>query len=315
LDAEPGRSFGSALTRNTEDGVSLSIFLQQLINGVSLGSLYSLIAIGYTMVYGILRLINFAHGDVLMMGCYFAFYGVLIFSLPWWVSFPVALAVTALLGVAIDRGAYLPVRKAPRISALITAIGVSFLLENLALVVFGGRPKAFHRPAVLGHVLQWGEVQMITLSLWIPAITLLLILVLLAIIFRTRTGRAMRAISRDMETVRLMGVDVNRITSITFALGSALAAAGGILWALKYPQIDPYMGIVPGLKAFVAAVLGGIGNVAGAAIGGLLLGVLEIMLIAFMPGLAGYKDAFAFLILIGILLFRPIGIMGEKLPE
>jgi len=295
--------------------VSLSIFLQQLINGISLGSLYSLIAIGYTMVYGILRLINFAHGDVLMMGCYFAFYGILIFSLPWWISFPIALALTAFLGVVIDRGAYLPVRKAPRISALITAIGVSFLLENLGLVIFGGRPKAFHRPALLGQVLQWGEVHFISLSLWIPAITLSLILVLLYIIYRTRTGRAMRAISRDMETVRLMGVDVNRITSITFALGSALAAAGGILWALKYPQIDPYMGIIPGLKAFVAAVLGGIGNVVGAAIGGLLLGVLEIMLIAFMPSLAGYKDAFAFLILIGILLFRPIGIMGEKLTE
>ena len=295
--------------------MSLSIFLQQLINGISLGSLYSLIAIGYTMVYGILRLINFAHGDVLMMGCYFAFYGILIFSMPWWISFPVALGLTAFLGVVIDRGAYLPVRKAPRISALITAIGVSFLLENLGLVIFGGRPKAFHRPALFGQVLQWGEVHLISLSLWIPAITLLLILLLLYIIYRTRTGRAMRAISRDMETVRLMGVDVNRITSITFALGSALAAAGGILWALKYPQIDPYMGIIPGLKAFVAAVLGGIGNVVGAAIGGLLLGVLEIMLIAFMPSLAGYKDAFAFLILIGILLFRPIGIMGEKLPE
>ena len=295
--------------------MSLSIFFQQLINGISLGSLYSLIAIGYTMVYGILRLINFAHGDVLMMGCYFAFYGILIFSLPWWVSFPIALALTAFLGVVIDRGAYLPVRKAPRISALITAIGVSFLLENLGLVIFGGRPKPFHRPALFGQVLQWGEVHLITLSLWIPAITLLLVLILLYVIYRTRTGRAMRAISRDMETVRLMGVDVNRITSITFALGSALAAAGGILWALKYPEIDPYMGIIPGLKAFVAAVLGGIGNVVGAAIGGLLLGVLEIMFIAFMPSLAGYKDAFAFLILIGILLFRPIGIMGEKLPE
>ena len=303
------------MTRNAGGGVSLSIFFQQLINGISLGSLYSLIAIGYTMVYGILRLINFAHGDVLMMGCYFAFYGILIFSLPWWVSFPIALALTAFLGVVIDRGAYLPVRKAPRISALITAIGVSFLLENLGLVIFGGRPKPFHRPALFGQVLQWGEVHLITLSLWIPAITLLLVLILLYVIYRTRTGRAMRAISRDMETVRLMGVDVNRITSITFALGSALAAAGGILWALKYPEIDPYMGIIPGLKAFVAAVLGGIGNVVGAAIGGLLLGILEIMFIAFMPSLAGYKDAFAFLILIGILLFRPIGIMGEKLPE
>ena len=292
-----------------------SIFLQQLINGISLGSLYGLVAIGYTMVYGILRLINFAHGDVLMMGCYFAFYAVLIFSLPWWVSFPIAILLSSLLGIAIDRGAYLPVRKAPRISALITAIGVSFLLENLALVIFGGRPKAFHRPALFGQVIEWGDLHFLTLSIWIPAITLFLILLLLLVIYRTRTGMAMRAISRDMETVKLMGVDVNRITSITFALGSALAAAGGIMWALKFPQIEPYMGVIPGLKAFVAAVLGGIGNVIGAALGGFLLGLLEIMLVALFPNLGGYKDAFAFLILIGILLFRPTGIMGEKLPD
>jgi branched-chain amino acid transport system permease protein len=295
--------------------MAFQTFLQQLINGVSLGSLYGLVAIGYTMVYGILRLINFAHGDILMVGCYFAFYAILIFSLPWYASFLVAILLTALLGIVIDRGAYLPVRKAPRISALITAIGVSFLLENLALVIFGGRPKAFYRPPIFGKVIEWGDLHFLVLSLWIPVITFVLILFLLLIIYRTRTGMAMRAISRDMETVRLMGVDVNRITSITFALGSALAAAGGIMWALKFPQIDPYMGIIPGLKAFVAAVLGGIGNVIGAALGGFLLGLLEIMLVALMPSLGGYKDAFAFLILIGILLFRPIGIMGEKLPD
>ncbi len=295
--------------------MTFALFWQQILNGISLGSLYALVAIGYTMVYGILRLINFAHGDVLMMGCYFAFYAVLIFSLPWWCSFPIAIALTALLGIAIDRGAYLPVRKAPRISALITAIGVSFLLENVGLVIFGGRPKAFPRPPLFGEVLQWGEVRLLSLSLWIPAITLGLILLLLFVIYRTRTGMAMRAISQDMETVRLMGVDVNRITSITFALGSALAAAGGIMWAAKFPQIDPYMGIIPGLKAFVAAVLGGIGNVVGAALGGLILGMMEILLVAFLPSLSGYKDAFAFLILIGILLFKPTGIIGEKLPD
>jgi branched-chain amino acid transport system permease protein len=295
--------------------MTFQMFLQQLINGVSLGSLYGLIAIGYTMVYGILRLINFAHGDVLMVGCYFAFYAILIFSLPWYFSFLISIFLTAVLGIVIDRGAYLPVRKAPRISALITAIGVSFLLENLVLVIFGGRPKAFYRPPLFGKVIEWGDLHFLTLSLWIPFITLVFVLLLLLVIYRTRAGMAMRAISRDMETVRLMGVDLNRITSITFALGSALAAAGGILWALKFPQIDPYMGIIPGLKAFVAAVLGGIGNVIGAALGGFLLGLLEIMLVALMPGLGGYKDAFAFLILIGILLFRPVGMMGEKLPD
>jgi branched-chain amino acid transport system permease protein len=159
-----------------------SLFLQQLINGISLGSLYGLVAIGYTMVYGILRLINFAHGDILMVGCYFAFYVILIFSLPWWLSFPIAMALTALLGIAIDRGAYLPVRKAPRISALITAIGISFLLENLALVFFGGRPKAFYRPPLFAKVIEWGDLRFLTLSFWIPCITVVLILLLLLIV-------------------------------------------------------------------------------------------------------------------------------------
>ncbi len=297
------------------DNLTISNFLQQLINGISLGSLYALVAIGYTLVYGILRLINFAHGDVLMAGCYFAFYAVLIFSLPWWISFPAAILLTALLGIAIDRGAYLPVRKGPRISALITAIGVSFLLENVALVVFGGRPKPFHRPPIFGEILDWHGLRLLSLSVWIPVVTLALVLIQLHIIYRTRTGRAMRAISRDMETVRLMGVDVNRVVSVTFALGSASAAAGGIMWALKFPLIDPYMGVIPGLKAFVAAVLGGIGNVPGAALGGLLLGMIEIFIAVLLPSLAGYKDAFAFLILIAILLFRPTGIIGEKLPD
>lgn len=185
--------------------MTFQMFLQQIINGVSLGSLYGLIAIGYTMVYGILRLINFAHGDVLMVGCYFAFYAILIFSLPWYASFLVAIFLTALLGIAIDRGAYLPVRKAPRISALITAIGVSFLLENLALIIFGGRPKAFYRPPIFGKVIEWGDLHFLTLSLWIPGITFILIIFLLLIVYRTRTGMAMRAIARDMETVRLIG--------------------------------------------------------------------------------------------------------------
>jgi len=293
----------------------VSELLQQVVNGVSLGCLYALIAIGYTMVYGVLRLINFAHGDILMSGCYIAFYGILIFALPWWSSYAAAIVLTAILGIAIDRGAYLPVRKSPRISALITAIGVSFLLENLGLVIFGGRVKPFYRPELFARVIEWQGLHILSLSLWIPVVTLLLLAVLFAIVYGTRPGMAMRAISRDMATVKLMGVDVNRIISLTFALGSAMAAAGGIMWAIKYPQIDPYMGIIPGLKAFVAAVLGGIGNVVGAALGGLILGMIEIMIIVLLPAAAGYKDAIAFLILIAILLFRPIGIMGEKLPE
>ncbi|MCB2227184.1 MAG: branched-chain amino acid ABC transporter permease [Desulfarculaceae bacterium] len=288
---------------------------QQMINGLTLGSLYALIAIGYTMVYGILRLINFAHGDVLMVGCYFAWFGAVQFGLPWWVALMGAMALTAALGVLIDQGAYRPLRRAPRISALITAIGVSFFLENLGLVVFGGRPKAFARPEMFNHIYQWGEVRVLSLSIWVPILTAIILAGLLLFIRRTRVGMAMRALSRDLVTVQLMGIDPNRIIAATFALGSALAAAGGVFWAMKYPQINPLMGVLPGLKAFVAAVLGGIGNVTGAMIGGLLLGMAEIMLVALLPELAGYRDALAFVLLIGILIFRPTGIMGEELPE
>lgn len=290
-------------------------FLQQLINAVTLGSLYALIAIGYTMVYGILRLINFAHGDVLMVGCYVAWYGMAVFAAPWYVALVGAMALAALLGMLIDQGAYRPLRTAPRISALITAIGVSFLLENLGLVVFGGRAKAFPRPEIFDHIYQWGELRVLSLSIWVPIITAVILTGLLLIIYRTRLGMAMRAVSRDMVTVRLMGIDTNRVVAITFALGSALAAAGGVFWAMKYPQINPLMGVLPGLKAFVAAVLGGIGNVGGAMIGGMILGFAEIMLVAFLPELAGYRDALAFLLLIAILLLRPTGIVGKKLPD
>ena len=295
--------------------MDLAQFIQQMINGLTLGSLYALIAIGYTMVYGILRLINFAHGDVLMVGCYIAWFGSVMFGLPWWAALAGSMVLTAALGVLIDQGAYRPLRRAPRISALITAIGVSFLLENLGLVVFGGRPKAFVRPELFNRIYQIGEVRILSLSVWAPLITALILAGLLVIIYRTRVGMAMRALSRDMVTVRLMGIDTDRIVAMTFALGSALAAAGGVLWAMKYPQINPLMGILPGLKAFVAAVLGGIGNVVGAMLGGLLLGLAEIMLVALLPELAGYRDALAFVLLIGILLFRPTGIMGEELPE
>jgi branched-chain amino acid transport system permease protein len=295
--------------------VEPTLLAQQLINGISLGSLYGLIAIGYTMVYGIIRLINFAHGDVMMMGCYFAFYGILMFSLPWWASFFVAIILTAALGILIDRGAYRPVRNAPRISALITAIGVSFFLENLGLVVFGGRPKGFQVPEMFTGIHEIGGVRVLEMHLLIPVITLAVLAAILLIIFKTRAGRAMRCISMDMETTKLMGVDINRIIAITFAVGSAAAAVGGILWAMRYPQINPLMGIIPGLKAFVAAVLGGIGNVTGAMVGGLLLGFAEILLVAVAPDLAGYRDAIAFAILIVILLFRPTGLLGKKLPQ
>ncbi len=295
--------------------MTLNSFLQNMANGISLGSLYALIAIGYTMVYGILRLINFAHGDLVMFGAYIAFYGTAIFRLPWWATFLLAVILTIAVGVIIERVAYRPLRNFPRVNLFTAAVAVSFLLENLGIVVFGGRPKAFVRPAFLDQVLSVGSVSFVSYTPVIIITALVLFGGLLLIINRTKAGMAMRALSKDIETTALMGVNTNRIIMFAFILSSALAAAGGVLWAIKFPQINPLMGVMPGLKAFVAAVLGGIGNVGGAMIGGLLLGIIEIMLVAFFPDLSGYRDAFAYAILILVLLFRPTGIMGEVQSE
>ncbi len=289
--------------------------VQQLINGLSLGSLYALIAIGYTLVYGILRLINFAHGDLLMVAAYMAVMGVGLFTWPWPAAFGLALILTGLLGVLLERGAYRPLRRAPRISLLISAIAASFLLENLVLVLAGGRPKAFPVPELFAGTLKWNGLFIPRLSLLIPLATAILLVILFVIVYRTQVGRAMRAISVDFETVSLMGIDVNRIIAFTFLLGSLLAGAGGLMWSMKYPQVNPFMGILPGLKAFIAAVLGGIGNVAGAVLGGFLLGMLEVLIVAFFPAWAGYRDALAFALLIALLLARPTGLLGEVLGE
>ena len=295
--------------------MSLEMFVQHLFNALTLGSLYGLIAIGYTMVYGILRLINFAHGDIFMLGAYFVFFGVTLTKLPWGIAVVLAVALSSLCGVVIDRIAYRPLRDAPRISALISAIGVSFFIENLGLVVFTGLPKPVYRPDWLVEIISFGNIRVLPLAIIVPAIAFALVMGLLWIVYKTKPGLAMRSISKDIETTRLMGVSVDKIIALTFGLGSALAAASGIMWALRYPQIHPFMGVFPGFKAFIAAVLGGIGSIQGAMIGGMLLGLIEIMAVAFFPALSGYRDAFAFILLIVILLMKPTGLMGEKLEE
>ena len=290
-------------------------FLQQFVNALSLGSLYALIAIGYTMVYGILRLINFAHGDIFMIGGYLAFYAVTTFFMPWWVAVAVAIGLTTIFGIGLERAAYRPLRDSPRISIRISAIGASFLIENLAIVLFDARPKAFPVPEFFARNLVVEGVHIASVSLIIPLVTAVALAVLLWIVYRTRVGMAMRAVSTDIDAARLMAIDVNRIVSLTFAIGSALAAIGGIMFALKYPRLEPLMGIMPGLKCFIAAVIGGIGSIAGAVLGGLLLGLIEMMTIAFLPQLTGYKDAFAFVLLIIVLLVKPTGLLGKNQGE
>jgi branched-chain amino acid transport system permease protein len=290
----------------------LSEFLQQLINGLSLGAIYALIALGYTMVYGVLRFINFAHSDVFMVGSFIGYYlGKHIPENTVWGGLVILLGAMlgcALLGVIIERLAYRRLRGGPTLNVLITAIGVSLLLEYSGQVFFGATPRTF--PSVFPSAnYNFGSLVISTNQLIVIVVAALLMVGLQLIVYRTKIGTAMRAVSLNPKAAQLVGVNNDVVISFTFALGSALAGAGGILYALNYPSIDPLMGVMPGLKAFVAAVLGGIGNIPGAALGGLLLGTVE----TFVNGSqwSTYKDAIAFAILIIILLFRPAGLLGK----
>jgi branched-chain amino acid transport system permease protein len=293
----------------------MSEFLQQLINGIAWGSIYALIALGYTMVYGVLRLINFAHGDVYMVGAFAGFYAVrwlnmgeepTLFGAV--VVFLFSMLVCALLGFVIERGAYKPLRKAPRLTALITAIGVSLFLENAGQLIFGADPKFFPQIITKQDVISSGGIILTNQQLIVIAVSLFLMASLQLFIQKTKTGKAMRAVSFNREAASLMGISVDKIISITFVIGSALAAAAAILVALTNPKIEPLMGIMPGIKAFVAAVLGGIGNIPGAMLGGMIMGVAEVMVVGYVS--STYRDAIAFAILILILLFKPSGLMG-----
>lgn len=284
---------------------------QQLINGVSLGSIYALIALGYTMVYGIIKLINFAHGDIYMVGAYLGFYAITL-GIPVVPAILISMAVTSLLGIAVERFAYRPLRHAPRISVLITAIGVSFLLEYVMMALVSPTPRTF--PATISDISWTFEGLVISgQQLLIMGVTFVLMIILTYIVRATKIGKAMRAASYDTEAAQLMGINADRIISITFAIGSALAAVAGVLIGIYYNSIDPLMGLMPGIKAFVAAVFGGIGILPGAVVGGIVLGIVEAFISGF--GFSMFRDAAAFAILILVLLLRPAGIFGKNIKE
>lgn len=286
--------------------------LQQLVNGLILGSVYALLALGYTMVYGIIRLINFAHGDLYMMGAFIGYYLISTFNMNFFLALIVTMILTAGLGVLIEFLAYRPLRNSTKIAALITAIGVSFFLEYGMVYLVGADMRAF--PQALETVkYNFGPISITNVQLTILGVSVTLMLALQFIVKQTKMGKAMRAVSVDSDAAQLMGINVNSTISFTFALGSALAGAAGVLIGLYYNSIDPLMGMTPGIKAFVAAVLGGIGIIPGAALGGIIIGILETF--AVFIGLSSYRDAVVYAILIIILLVRPAGILGKNVKE
>lgn len=290
----------------------MSQFLQQVINGLSLGSIYALIALGYTMVYGIIKLINLAHGDIYMLGAYVAFITTTYFGFSFFPAMIASMVVCGILGVLIERIAYKPLRHATRIAALITAIGVSYVLEYTTQYVMGSEVKTY--PTLLSNSsFSLGPVTISMQQVYIFTITIVLMIALQLIIKKTKMGRAMRAVSVDEDAAKLMGINVDTTISFTFLLGSSLAGVAGILVGIYYNSIDPLMGMVPGLKAFIAAVFGGIGSVPGAMIGGLFIGIAETMVVAYGSSL--YRDAIVYLILILILIIKPDGLLGKNQRE
>ncbi|HHX42803.1 MAG TPA: branched-chain amino acid ABC transporter permease [Chloroflexi bacterium] len=291
-------------------------FVQAVVDGIKLGFVYALIALGYTMVYGIVRLINFAHGDVFMVGAFASFYAITQYGWGFIPAILLAMVVCTFLNIVIERVAYKPLREAPRIAALITAIGVSFFLEYFTALkwVFSADFITYKRPF---EVVVWdvGGVLITNITVITAVTTTLLVLLLQYIVKHTKVGKAMRAAAIDKPTARLMGINVDGIISLTFALGAALAGAGGVLYAIAFPQIWTFMGLMPGLKAFVAAVLGGIGNIAGAFIGSLLMGSIDVLVVSFVPTGSRLRDLFAFFVLIVVFLVKPTGIMGEPQVE
>lgn len=292
----------------------MTLFLSYLVNGISLGSVYAIIALGYTMVYGIAKMLNFAHGDVIMVGAYISFCVTQYMGLPALVSVVAAMAVCTLLGIVIERLAYKPLRQATSLAVLITAIGVSYFLQNMALLIWGSNPKSFASVVNFGSLRLFGGRLVVTSEALTTVLANIVIMIALTLFTgKTKIGKAMRAVSEDKGAAELMGINVNATISMTFAIGSALAAIAGVLLCSSYPTLMPTTGSMPGIKAFTAAVFGGIGSIPGAMIGGILLGIIEILGKAYVSTELG--DAFVFAVLIVVLLVKPSGLLGKTVHE
>lgn len=290
-----------------------SYIAQQFINALNIGSIYALVAIGLTVVYGILRLINFAHGDMMTVGAYLALAGLAVLTLPAWAALLIAMFIVAALGVLIERLAYRPLRGAPEVAMLITSLAISSLIENGATMTLTAQPRPVRLPAELTQRLNMFGLSFAVMDIIIVVLAVTLMIGLTLFVRRTTLGIAMRACSENVRVTQLMGIDVNRVIAVAFAISAGLAGAAGVLWSGKFGIVDPFMGFLPGLKAFVAAVIGGIGNIPGAMLGGYLLGFAEVFFVAFMPPeVSGYRDAFVFVLLLVVLLVRPSGLLGAR---
>ncbi|WP_342470815.1 branched-chain amino acid ABC transporter permease [Ureibacillus sp. FSL K6-3587] len=288
-------------------------WLQQLINGISVGSIYALIALGYTMVYGIIKLINFAHGDVFMLGAFIGFFAITRWEMGFIPALITAMIACAIIGVIIERVAYKRLRNATRIAALTTAIGVSFLIEYTMIFFRGATPEAYPKEVLPDKTIEILGAKLDSKVIFILIVTIILMILLQFIVHKTKIGKAMRAVSHDADAARLMGINVDNTISATFAIGSALAGAAGVIFGSYYTRIDPLMGVLPGLKAFIAAVLGGIGSIPGAMVGGFILGIVETIVSSI--GFSLWRDAAAFVILILILILKPAGLFGKNIRE
>ena len=288
-------------------------FLNYLVSGLSLGSVYAIIALGYTMVYGIAKMLNFAHGDVIMVGAYVCFFAFTRYGLNPFISVILAMLVCTCLGIVIEKLAYKPLRAAPSLAVLITAIGMSYLLQNIALMIWGANPKSFPTTFINSTSLHLGKINISSATLITILVSIVIMVLLTLFTSKTKLGKAMRCVSEDRGAAELMGINVNRTISLTFAIGSALAAIAGILLCSSYPILQPTTGSMPGIKAFTAAVFGGIGSIPGAMLGGVLLGIIEIFGKAYISTELG--DAIVFAVLIIVLLFKPAGLLGKPMRE
>lgn len=293
--------------------MNAAYLLSQIANGLILGSMYALIAIGFSMIYGIVRLINFAHGDIFTIGAFATLASVAVIQVPFPVAFAIVLVVGAAVGLLIERAAFRPMRGAPQVTGFIASLAVSIMIENLAVLTVSAQPRTFAVPAYLNQLVKLGSLNVRAIDIAIVVLAIVLMIALVLFVRFTKIGVAMRATAENYDVARLMGININRMIGIAFAIGSGLAAVAGLMWGTKYGQISPLMGVLPGLKAFVAAVIGGVGSITGAVLGGYVLGMAEVLFVGLLPPeFSGYRNAFVFGALILVLLVMPNGILGRS---